>query len=249
MVIIDAHTHIGTCQVLGANSTAQAVLESMDRYQITTSLVQPHPWPKDPQREHEQIAELAAKYPGRIYGMACLNPYLDEEEYEKQLRWAIRELDFRGVKLQTGPQAISPLHPAATKIFRIANELRVPVMIHTGVGIPNALPSLAIPRAMEFPDLPIVLAHAGANLFTMEAIVAAQVCKNIYLETSWVTSFDTIPLLKTIEAERVMMGSDVPENLPIELVKYETAQISDEVRAQCLGKTAATLYRLPYEGE
>ncbi len=247
MTLIDAHTHVGTCQVLGANSTFEAVWAKMEQYHIQTSLVQPHPWPKEPEREHEDIANLAAKYPGRIYGMACFNPYLEEAEYERLLKWAIRDLDFRGVKIQTGPQALSPLHPACDKIFRLANELHIPVMIHTGVGIPNALPSLAIPRAMEYPELPIVLAHAGANLFTTEAIVAAQICKNIYLETSWVTSFDTIPLLQKVESERVMMGSDVPENVASELCKYESVEMTDHQRRQCMGKTAATLYRLPYE--
>ena len=58
-------------------------------------------------------------------------------------------------------------------------------MVHTGPGIPFALPALCIPAARKYPDLKIVLAHAGFAVFTAEAQVAATVCDNLYLETSW----------------------------------------------------------------
>ena len=50
-------------------------------------------------------------------------------------------------------------------IYSVAEELDIVVMVHTGNGLPNALPSLPIPVAREHPKLRIVVAHAGGGTF------------------------------------------------------------------------------------
>ena len=45
--------------------------------------------------------------------------------------------------------------------------------------------ALRIPAARKYPSLKIILAHAGFAVFTAETQVAATVCDNLYLETSW----------------------------------------------------------------
>lgn len=139
---------------------------------------------------------------------------------------------------------MAPSHPAAEKIYRIALELDIVVMIHTGNGVPNALPSLCIPMARKFPALRIVLAHAGGGMFGAEAIVAAQECDNIYLETSWTTVYDLDAMVKKLGPERVMLGTDLVSNIPVELAKYRSLGLPEGDLEWCFGKTAAAVFRI-----
>jgi len=77
------------------------------------------------------------------------------------------------------------------------------VTVHTGNGLPNALPSLLIPVAREHPKLRIVVAHAGGGTFGADALVA------------------------------------------VELAKYRSIGLSESQLEWCLGKTAASVFKLP----
>ena len=244
MIIVDSHAHLGSCRIFCVDYKSEDLIRRMDQYNIQISIVQPHPGTDDPVSAHEAVAEMAVKYPGRIYGMACFNPLLDEDDFVRKVTWAIKDLKFKAVKLHTNGYCVSPVHPGAKKLFKTANDLNIPVMIHTGAGVPNALPSLCIQPAMEYPNLPIILAHAGAGIFTPEAVIAAKVCKNIYLETSWVNSLDTVPMVESVGADRVMMGTDVPENVSAEIHKYMTAGLTEDQLDYCLGKTAINVFKI-----
>jgi predicted TIM-barrel fold metal-dependent hydrolase len=139
---------------------------------------------------------------------------------------------------------MSPLYARARIVFEMADRLGIPVIIHTGRGIPFALPSLAIPRAIEFPNLSIVLAHAGYQMYADEALVAAQVCKNIYLETSWCSPEQIHKFVRDLGAERVMMGSDGLVNLPVELAKYAAIELNEREKVHCLAGTACKLFQV-----
>jgi predicted TIM-barrel fold metal-dependent hydrolase len=110
--------------------------------------------------------------------------------------------------------------------------------------VPWALPSLCIPQARRHPQLSIVLAHAGYGVYTPEAYVAATECQNIFLEPSWCTVHDLHWLVREIGAGRVLFGSDLPDNVPVELAKYHAAHLSEAELAACLGGTAERLFRL-----
>ena len=84
-------------------------------------------------------------------------------------------------------------------------------MVHTGPGIPFALPALCIPAARKYPHLKIILAHAGFAVFSAEAQVAASVCDNLYLETSWCIGEDIRWMIDTIGADRVMLGESAQQ--------------------------------------
>ena len=114
---------------------------------------------------------LSAKIPENP-GHCGVFPESDREEYEECTEWAVKDLGFKGLKLHTAAFCCSPMAPQAEKIFEAAARLHVPVMIHTGAGLPNALPSLSIPMARKYPGLKIVLAHAGGGMFGQDALVS-----------------------------------------------------------------------------
>jgi predicted TIM-barrel fold metal-dependent hydrolase len=244
MFIIDSHVHLGVCKIFCVDISIEYLLKKMDENEVQTSIIQPLPGNPDPIAAHKKVAELSEKYPGRIYGFTCFNPYIEEDDFIKKARWAIGELNFKGIKIHTNGYGISPIHPESDKIFSIANEFKVPVMVHSGAGLPNSLPSLCIPRAREYPELPIIIAHAGAGLFTSEAIIAAKECNNIYLEASWTYSYDIKQMVDQIGSDRIMFGSDIPDNIGVELYKFKNAGLKQKQLEDCLCNTAKKLFNI-----
>lgn len=244
-MIIDAHAHLGTSRIGGGSTSLDELCRAMEADAVDMAILQPFPYPTVPAEEvHDQIAELARRYPGRFYGLASISPHLPEKAYYREAERCIRELGFVGLKLHPLGHLAPILSAVADKAFVAAAALGVPLMIHTGAGVPFTLPALAIPRARKFPDLSIILAHAGESLFAEEALVAALECSNVLLETSgcppgWIRRF-----IGALGGERMLFGSDLTDNLRSELGKYESLEIPDADRRAALAGTAARVFDL-----
>jgi predicted TIM-barrel fold metal-dependent hydrolase len=247
-MIVDAHMHLGECRIFDNDVTEQALLEALDRNQVDAAIVQPFPGAPDPRAVHDRIANLAAKQPGRIFGLASISPHCDQDEYYREIERCVRDLRFVAVKLHTIGHAVNPLHRDGELVFATAAALKIPVMVHTGPGVPFALPSLTLRGARKYPDTPVVLAHAGALIYTQEAMVTAEMADNIYLETSWIGPPMIGMVIRRLGAERVMFGSDLLPNIPTELVKYRTIGLSEEELATSMQGTAARVFGLPLDG-
>lgn len=244
MIVINSHAHLGPCKVFGLNFTEDDLIRAMDDNQVQKAIVQPFPGAPDPIEVHNRIAQMARRYPGRIYGLASANPHMEKQKYADEITRCVEELGFVGVKLHTIGHAVIPISEDGGLVFETAAKLNIVVMVHTGAGIPFALPSLCIPRARQYPEVRVILAHAGAGFFTAEAHVAAKECPNIYLETSWCFSDDVQWLVNDLGAEKVMFGCDTLTNIPVELAKYRALGLSEEQLTKCLGGTAAEVFQL-----
>lgn len=113
----------------------------MDKHNITASFVMPQPTLESIPDVHQKIAEMARKYPERIYGMASLDPWMSEEEYLSQVHTCIVDYAFIAIKLHPLGHNIPPLSPLCNKIYEAARQYKVPVIVHTGIGNPFSLPS------------------------------------------------------------------------------------------------------------
>ncbi|MFB0523581.1 MAG: amidohydrolase family protein [Candidatus Bathyarchaeia archaeon] len=246
-MIVDAHTHLGYDYVFEEDFTLDDLKTNMEKNRVDVSIVQPGTVLdlKTVVEQHNAIADLSKKMPGRIFGMANPNPHLPREQYCKELERCVSDQGFLGVKMQTLGHGVDPGKSAGRKVFQAALDLGVPVMVHTGTGIPWSLPSASIPIAKDFPDLQIVLAHSGGSMFAGEAALAAQLCSNIYLEASWLPGFMISGFCKSLGAERIMFGSDHGDNVAAELAKFGAIGLTDKELEWCLGKTAAKVFKIP----
>jgi predicted TIM-barrel fold metal-dependent hydrolase len=113
------------------------------------------------------------------------------------------------------------------------------------LGTPWSLPALCIPPALKHPNVKLVLAHAGWGLYSSEAVVAAEVCPNIYLEPSWCPTYAALGMIRKLGAGRVLFGSDHLTNLPVELTKYRSIGLTAEELDSVLGGTAESVFGLP----
>jgi predicted TIM-barrel fold metal-dependent hydrolase len=243
-MIIDTHCHYGLSQLSGRTITEARLLEVMNQNGISLALVMPHAVTEAPIQSHAAVAELCRRYPGRFAGIANFSPLLNEDEYCRLVTRFVREHGFVALKLNPMQHLTSPLMANADKVFDTAANLGVPVIVHTGLGVPWALPALNIPQARRHPDLPIVLAHAGHAMYTAEAYVAASECANIYLEPSWCSVHDLTWLIQKIGSARILFGSDQPENVPVELTKYRVLGLDDHAMADCMWRTAQSIFNL-----
>lgn len=241
-MIIDAHTHVGKCHVFDADQSAAGLLAAMDTGGIDAAVVQPFPGSQDIRADHDVIAQMSRDNPERIIGLASVNPHLPEREYVDEVRRCVNELGFVGVKLHTIGHAVAPGGVASRLVFKTAAEAGVALMIHTGPGVPFAEPAAWIPLAREFSDVPVVLAHAGASLFVLPAIAAADVCPNVVLETSWCNPQEIRRAVATLGEEKVMFGSDMLFNIGPELTKYRAVGFVPDSNPQLFEGTARRVF-------
>ncbi len=244
MIIIDTHMHLGTSRFSGVTTTEDDILQAMERHRVAAGLIMPQPTLEDVPAVHRSIARFAAAHPGRIYGIASIDPWLEAAEYRRQMAVCMEDYGFVAIKLHPLGHNISPLSSYCDKVYEAAAFYGVPVIVHTGLGAPNALPALVIEPARRFPQVTFILAHAGFAVYTDEAIVAAGVCGNIVLEPSWCPVYAVKRMLDKLGAGRLIMGSDHLDNLPVELAKYQSAVPNEEVRSRILYHNPQQLFKL-----
>lgn len=244
-MIVSAHAHIGDTRVFDAESTEEALLAAMDAAGVDASIVMPSAGCADAAAIHDRIAELGQQHPGRIFGMIQINPHTDEDIYAAEAERCVDELGFVGVKIHPLGYGVNPRSRDAEMVFRVARDLSIPVMIHTGSGLPWSLPALWIPLAQKYGDVSVVLAHAGMGIFTAEAHLAAQLCDNVYLEMSWAKPHELKWLIDDLGAQRIMMGGDLNSNLAVEVFKFRSLGLGEEALALGLGGTAIKVFNLP----
>ncbi len=240
--IYDTHAHLGLARHSGRRQSAGDVLGAMDRAGVDRALLIPFPVVEDYKAEHDKIAQAVREHPDRFAGAACVYPFVAESDFRREVRRAAEELGFRALKLQPQYQALNPVSSRSDFFFATALEYRLPVVVHTGSGVPFALPSLYIMPARKFPDLAIILGHAGGSVYALETIVAASVCPNIYIEVSSLMPHHVAEILAHVPASRLMAGSDLPESIETEMHKVLYLNIPETDKRAILWDTPRRLF-------
>jgi predicted TIM-barrel fold metal-dependent hydrolase len=209
--VVDAHTH------LGRDEDGQ----SLDPADLIAFLDQVGPSTRactfplhDPERvpayrvPNDRVLRWAEESGGRLYPYCRLDPAEDPVgEAERCLA-----LGARGIKLHPRAQAFGFGDGAAESIWRVADEARVPILIHAGRGMPRMDPLAAL--ALRFPEVVVVLAHAAIADQGMFASKLAD-HPNIVYDTATFSVFDQIELFARVPAERIVFASDVPYGRPV----------------------------------
>jgi predicted TIM-barrel fold metal-dependent hydrolase len=147
--------------------------------------------------DETSVAAAVAKHPARFVGFFMLDPSTGDPV--ARAKRALGELGLRGICLFPAMHHVPLHHERIQQIVSVAAaHPGAAVFVHCGalsVGVRGklGLPSrfdlslgdpLAVTRlAMAFPQVPFIIPHFGAGLFR-EALMAADSCCNIYLDTS-----------------------------------------------------------------
>lgn len=168
---------------------------------------------------NDAIAEFVRKVGGRTVGFMSVDPTRHDacDEIER----CHAELGLQGIKLGPIYQGTSPLHPLTMRVFKVAERLELPVMIHQGAIFANAgrladaAPLLLDDVAIVFPDLRIVIAHMG-HPWLYETVTVMRRHANVYADTSAIPSRPTVLATALTAAKeygvlhKVLFGSDSP---------------------------------------
>lgn len=167
---------------------------------------------------NEGISVLLKRFPDKFIGFAGFNP--TDNEQETEIEYAVRVLGFRGIKVIPSLLEMDindrAFYPAYTK----AQELGIPVMIHTGPAIVigcrvnHVQPLMVDDVAYDFPELKIVCAHFGAHHY-MDVHSMLVRHPNVYADISfWPLNpyyVDLMPWrLEETVPDKVLFGSDYP---------------------------------------
>jgi uncharacterized protein len=106
--------------------------------------------------------------------------------------------------------------PRLDDVFALADERRLPVMIHAGQGAPEMADHVHR-RSREHPEARLILAHCGAGIF--DGIwPRIDDFPNILFDTSWWNPATIAALLRLVPPSRILFASDVPFATPTQQV-------------------------------
>lgn len=201
----------------------------------------------------EKVAEICAGRPMFI-PFASLNPQTVSRP-ARELRRLVETYGVRGLKLYPTYQFFYPNDREVYPIYAAAEELRLPVMFHTGSSVFRGSrikygdPVFFDDVAVDFPDLTIIMAHSGRGFWYDAAFFLTRLHANIHMEISGIPPkrlLQHFPELRRV-AGKVIWGSDWPgmPNVYGSLQGIRELPLPEEIKAKILGGNAARLLGLP----
>ncbi|HEY3193299.1 MAG TPA: amidohydrolase family protein [Solirubrobacterales bacterium] len=205
--LFDAHTHIGFNDPDGARLSGEQLIEILAALDAR-GVVFPMHEPDGYREANDLILSDAADSEGRLVPFCRLNP--NDDAVAEASRCI--ELGARGIKLHPRSDDFALDSPESREIFALAHQLRLPVLVHAGRGIP-ALGEHTLELSTEFPKAPIILAHAAVtDLSWIWRHLDAH--PNVFIDTSWWVPTDLMILFSHVPPGRILFASDVPYGTP-----------------------------------
>ena len=213
-----------------------------------------------PRVPNEEVAEFAKRNADIAIAFASIDPTRGAEGV-REARRVVEAGGIRGLKLHPPIQQFAPNDRIAYPLYEVFAEARLPVLFHTGhsgigTGMPGGggirlkygNPMLIDDVAVDFPDLPIILAHPSFP-WQDEAISVCLHKPQVYIDLSgWSPKYFSPTLVQyanTLLKHKVLFGSDYPMlTLDRWLADFEKIAIRDEVRPLILKDNAVRLFGL-----
>jgi Amidohydrolase len=208
--VFDAHTHLGLDED-GRSLTLAQLLSLLDDAGARRACVFPL---HDPERSpayrvpNDRVLGWAGESEGRLLPFCRLDP-AEEPAAEGERCLAA---GARGIKLHPRAQAFAFDGPEMNAIFTLAEEARVPILIHAGRGMPPIADGLA-DVALRHPEAVLILAHGA---ICDQGILTSRLADHpgVLYDISCFFPLDVIELLARAPIERIVFASDPPYGLP-----------------------------------
>jgi predicted TIM-barrel fold metal-dependent hydrolase len=181
--------------------------------------------------DESSVAEAVRLHPDRFVGFFMFDP--TSPDAQARLTQALGEWRLRCVCLFPAMHRYRLDDARVHDVFEVAAENGAAVFVHCGVltvgirtrlGLPSAFdlrlgdPLAVAAIAGQFPSVPVVIPHFGAG-FWREALMAAEACRTIHLDTSssnsWMKYYPALGLddvfrqaLSVVGPGRLLFGTD-----------------------------------------
>ncbi len=204
---LDAHTHIGFNDPDGYSCSSKELTDSLERIDARAFVFPMHE-PDGYAAANDMVIDEAQASDGRLFPFARLNPHDDAlAEAERALARGAR-----GIKLHPRAEQFTLDHAGLQPVFALANERRLPVLVHAGRGIP-ALGRHSVDATGRYPGMRLILAHAGiSDLAWIWRETPDH--PNLFFDTSWWSPSDVQALFALVAPGQILMASDAPYGSP-----------------------------------
>lgn len=181
--------------------------------------------------DEPSVAEAVRLHPGRFVGFFMFNPTAPDAGERLERAWS--ELGLHCVCLFPAMHRYRLDDERVVKVFESAAEHRRTVFVHCGVLTVGVRTKLGMPSLFDlrlgdplavavvasgFPSVPVIIPHFGAGFFR-EALMAADQCRTIHLDTSssngWMKYYPNLTLelvfrqaLSVVGPSRLLFGTD-----------------------------------------
>jgi uncharacterized protein len=208
--IFDAHMHIGVNDPDGFKATAPQLLHALE-LAGARGVAFPFHEPDGYREANDHVIAAATDSGGRLVAFCRVDPNAENAVGEAE-----RALDAgaRGIKLHPRAEGFSLDEPEVRRVFEVAHERRVPVLIHAGRGIP-ALGIHSVELARALPGAQVILAHCGISDLAWIWRDAREL-PNLYFDTSWWSPADAMTLCCLVPPGQVLFASDAPYGTPLQ---------------------------------
>jgi predicted TIM-barrel fold metal-dependent hydrolase len=217
----------------------------------------------EPNVTNEEILGLAAKHADVIIPFASVDPARGAEGVRMAER-LIADYGVRGFKFHPSTQGFFPNDRAAYPLYEVIAEHRLPALFHSGhtavgarrpggggIRLKHSNPMYVDDVAVDFPEMPIILAHPSFP-WQDEALSVAMHKPQVYIDLSgWAPKYFPPQLIQhanTLLKDKMLFGTDFPVLTPERwLQEFAELPIKDEVRPLILKDNAARLLGLAAE--
>jgi predicted TIM-barrel fold metal-dependent hydrolase len=183
-------------------------------------------------RDEESVGTAVARHPTRFVGFFMLDP--TEADAPGRVEQALHNLQLRAICLFPAMQRYS-LHDASVRtiVEVVARHAGTAIFVHCGALSVGVRKKLGLPSrfdvrcgnpldlhtlAADHPQVPFIVPHFGAGLLR-ETLMVADLCPNIYLDTSssnrWLAYHPGLTLaavfrqaVETLGPDRLLFGTD-----------------------------------------
>jgi predicted TIM-barrel fold metal-dependent hydrolase len=209
---------------------------------------------------NEEVAEEAAQHPDVLVPFASIDP-MRGKMAAREARTLITEYGVKGFKFHPSIQGFYPNDRACFDLYEVISEHRLPAIFHSGqtgagagmrggggVRLKYSDPMYLDDVAVDFPDMPIVIAHPSFP-WQENALAVATHKPNVWIDLSgWSPKYFPPILVQYINGllkHKMLFGSDWPVLTPDRwLADFAKLPIKDEVRPLVLKHNAVKLLGL-----
>ena len=215
---------------------------------------------EEPVPSNEEVAELAAEHADVIIPFASIDPHRGAAGV-RAARRLITDHGVRGFKFHPNTQGFFPNDRLAYPLYEVIAEHGLIALFHTGqtgvgagrragggIRLKYSNPLHVDDVAVDFPDMPIILAHPSFP-WQDEALSVATHKPQVYIDLSgWSPKYfppQLVQYANSLLKDKVLFGSDFPVITPERWQKdFDGIAIKDEVRPKILKENAARLLGL-----
>ena len=204
--LVDAHAHVFASGEMNARLLKAAEAFNVGRLYASiypfdlSSLKPPH---DEVRRANELVARLQRESGGLVRGMVYANP-LNREDL-RLARELIEREGFAGIGELY--RACKPWRAEALRFFELAEELGVPVLVHTAHRLyPRDRPGEATPDdvarvARRFPKVKVIMAHIAGGGDWEYALEVVKRYPNVYVDVG-----GSVPEAEVVERAVELLG-------------------------------------------